>query len=313
MLRHDGLFWRRFAYLGCVYGPQWWKRFSPPLIGAIIFALIRPQRRAAVANMARILDTTSTWRAHAGAFGMFAQFAHCFTETTEHAGPKPAPVRVDTPATDPLGAALELGRGAILVTGHFGNWDVAAATLSRYGRPVNAVMAREVNATVRDFAGGARENAGVRLIYSDTSAFSSFNMLRALRRNEIVAMQLDRSVGESGTRLVPFFGSPAPFAVGPFVLARLARAPIVPVFVPRLGHRHYAIRVSDAYTVPRSSTAADVAEIMARVVHGFEAMVREFPTQWFQFTPCWPPDGDDGARSAPLVEEDLPLEARAGG
>ena len=34
-LRFDGLWWRKFAYLGSVYGPEWWKRYSPPWIAAI--------------------------------------------------------------------------------------------------------------------------------------------------------------------------------------------------------------------------------------------------------------------------------------
>ena len=40
-VRFDGAFWRRFAELGCVYGPEWWKRGSPPVIAAIIFSLAK--------------------------------------------------------------------------------------------------------------------------------------------------------------------------------------------------------------------------------------------------------------------------------
>ena len=49
-LRFDGAWWRRFAELGCVYGPQWWKRGSPPVIAAITFAIARRQRAAVVRN-----------------------------------------------------------------------------------------------------------------------------------------------------------------------------------------------------------------------------------------------------------------------
>src|SRR5512140_243480 len=54
-LRYDGLWWRKFAYLGCVYGPEWWKRYSPPVFAAIIFALVGRNRRGATVNMRRIL------------------------------------------------------------------------------------------------------------------------------------------------------------------------------------------------------------------------------------------------------------------
>src|ERR1051325_8598010 len=49
-LRFDGAAWRRFAELGCVYGPEWWKRGSPPLIAAIIYGIARNKRDAGRPN-----------------------------------------------------------------------------------------------------------------------------------------------------------------------------------------------------------------------------------------------------------------------
>ena len=291
-LRFDGLWWRKFAYLGCVYGPEWWKRYSPPAIAAIIFALVARNRRGAIANMERILGDRGDSATRA-ALQMFAQFAHCMTETMEFYGPHPQPIRLDEPLRDDLALALREGHGAVVVTGHFGNWDIAAKTLREYGRPINVVMAREVNATTHDYVRAARERAGVRVLYSDTSVFSSLNMIRALQRNEIVAIQLDRALGAGGTRMVPFFGAPAPFPSGPFVLARLARAPLIPVFIPRLGTRHYAIRVCGSFQLTHEARDARALDrIMADVVGTFEAVVREFPRQWFQFAPFWPTHGD---------------------
>jgi lauroyl/myristoyl acyltransferase len=110
--------------------------------------------------------------------------------------------------------------------------------------------------------------------------------VRALRRNEIVAIQLDRPLGAGGTRPVPFFGAAAPFPSGPFVLARVAGAPLIPVFIARLGTRHYAIRVSGRFMVARENRMLE--RVMTDVVAAFERIVREFPTQWFQFAPFWP-------------------------
>ena len=306
-LRFDGLWWRKFAYLGCVYGPEWWKRYSPPVISCIIFSLVGRNRRGAIANMKRILDQSGQG-ATLAAFQMFAQFAHCMTETMEYYGPRPRPIQLDEPLHDDLAAALGEGRGAVVVTGHVGNWDIAAKTLQDYGRPINVVMAREVNATTHEYVRQARERAGVRVIYSDTSVFSSLNMIRALQRNEIVALQLDRALGAGGTRLVPFFGAPAPFPSGPFVLARLAGAPLVPAFMPRLGTRHYAIRFCSRFELPREARDSHALDqVMTDVVGKFEAVVREFPRQWFQFTPFWPAQADVAV--APLhADREQPAE-----
>jgi KDO2-lipid IV(A) lauroyltransferase len=287
-LRFDGIWWRKFAYLGCVYGPEWWKRLSPPAIAAIIFVLIGHNRRGAVANMARVLGIPDSLPVKLAALQMFSQFARCMTETMEHYGPRPRPIQLDLPANDPLAEALRAGRGAVVVTGHFGNWDVAAKTLREYGRPINVVMAREVNETTQSYVQAARERAGVRVLYSDSSVFSSLNMIRALRQNEIVALQLDRMSGPGGARPIRFFGTLAPFPSGPFVLARLARAPLIPVFVPRRGTRHYAVRVGRSFLIGREAREGNVLErVMRDVVAEFEAIIREFPTQWFQFAPFW--------------------------
>jgi KDO2-lipid IV(A) lauroyltransferase len=293
-----------------VYGPAWWKRYSPGPIAAIIFALVGRNRRGAIANLEIILGSDrlrATW----AALELFAQFAHCFTEATEFYSPSRQPMRFDVPEDSSLVGAIRSGRGAVIVTAHLGSWEVAAKGLRDYGVPVNMVMAREVNATIGDSGRDTKMESGVRVIYSDSSVFSSFNMIRALRNNEIVAMQLDRPVGTGGMRSIPFFGRPALFPSGPFVLARLAGAPIIPVFAPRLGVRHYGIRVGRSHEVPRDHReAATMDRVMGEVVGELEAVVRAYPTQWFQFAPFWSSGPLPSAASAEPAE---PVRLRARG
>ena len=298
-LRFDGIWWRKLAWLGCVYGPEWWKQGSPPVIAALIYAGVGRNRRGAIHNLQRVLGDPDPRRAQRLALRMYAEFARCMTETLEHFGPRPHPVRIDPPARDVVGEALREGRGLVLVTGHFGNWDIAARTLETYDRPFNLVMAHETNATTSAYARAIRERAGMKVIFSDSSVFSSLNMIRALRDNEIVAIQLDRTLGVGTTRLVDFFGAPAPFPSGPFVLARLAGAPLLPVFFPRLGTRHYGIRLGTRITLPREARdAQSLARAMRAVAAEFEDVIREFPHQWFQFAPFWPEDAAAGTQVA---------------
>ena len=301
-MRFNGLWWRKLAYLGSVYGPEWWKSYSPPFFAAAIFALIGQNRRGAIDNMRHILGTDDTWTTSVAAMRMFAEFSMCMSETLEYYSPRPKPLRLESPEDTVIAQALRAGRGVVLVTGHFGNWDIAAKTLSEYGRPINVVMAHDANVTTQEYVRAARERVGVRVIFSDSSVFSSLNMVRALRSNEIVAMQLDRMVHSGGARLLPFFGQPAPFPSGPFALARITGAPVVPVFIPRLGRRHYSIHVGDGVHVPREARdGAALDRVMRDVVQQFEAMVRRHPLQWFQFAPFW---GSE-AGTAALRTEDL--------
>jgi len=287
-LRFDGLWWRKLAFQGSVYWPDWWKRWSPPWVALIIFLCAGRNRRGAVANMRRVLGGQGVVRDYWHGLRVFIAFARCLTETLEYFSPRPQPMRFEKPLRDPISAALARGRGAILVTCHFGNWDVAARGFADLGARVNLVMAREANATTADYVRRAREEAGLRVLLSDTSFFSPFNMLRALKRNEVVALQLDRPRTPEGARAVEFFGAPASFQSGALRLARIAGAPVFPVFVVRIGRRAYRIVLGPERQVPRAASVEDVDHVLAGIVADFEALVRRFPEQWFEFEPFWP-------------------------
>ncbi|MGH7819434.1 MAG: lysophospholipid acyltransferase family protein [Candidatus Binatia bacterium] len=290
-LRFDGLFWRRLARLGSVYGPEWWKRYSPPFFAAAIFAVAHRNRRGAAACQARILGVdASSPRAYLAAFRMFRTFAHCMTETMEFYGPSPRPFRIAEPPRNGVAEALGRGHGVILATAHVGNWDISARALQATGRPVNIVMAREPNETTQEYARRTREQVGVTVILSDSSVFSAFNMIRALRRNEILAIQLDRPAtgptSPAGIRAVPFLGDEAPFLEGPFHLARLSGAPVIPVFTLRRGVRHYEIVLGEPRYVSRDA-AGDAGQALREAVALLERTVRANSDQWFQFAPLW--------------------------
>ena len=305
-IRFDGLFWRKFARLGSVYGPEWWKRYSPPGFAAIFFAAVGRNRRGAVANQRRVLGPgASALDAHLAAFRVFRTFAHCMVESMEFYGPRPKALRIDEPERNFITETLARGTGAILVTAHVGNWEISARALQETGRPVNMVMAREPNETTQDYAVRSREHGGIRVILSDSSVFSAFNMIRAVRRNEILAIQLDRGApsptAPRGTRDVPFFGEPAPFQEGPFHLARISGAPVIPVFTLRSGVRHYRIRLGAPRFVSRAD-ANDATVALEETVAFLEQTIREVPEQWFQFAPFWPATTSSPSRAS----RDLP-------
>lgn len=298
-LRFDGLFWRRFARLGCVYGPEWWKRYSPPWVARLIFAIAHANRQGCMGNQAAVLGVDpASEEARRAALRVFVAFARCMTEALEFTGPHRRPFRIDEPPVDHVLRALEDGRGVVLTTAHLGNWELSAALLHRSGRPVNLVMAREANETTQEYVRKTRETSGMRVILSDSSIFSAFNMIRALRRNEIVAIQVDRApvspVAPAGYRRVELFGREAPFLEGPFHLARLAGAPVVPVFTLRRGTRHYEIRLGDPIHVSRSDPD-DATRALRDTVALLEQTIRENPDQWFEFVPFWERTGGPAA------------------
>ncbi len=230
------------------------------------------------------------------AYRVFACFARCFAETMEFYGPRPRRFRIDEPERNHVADALERGRGVILATAHVGNWDISGRALHATGRPVHLVMGREPNETTQEYARRSREQAGVRVIYTDSSVFSAFNMIRALRRNEILAIQIDRSNGGSDSaRPIEFFGGRAPFQEGPFHLARLSGAPVVPVVTLRRGLRHYEILLGEPRWVSREVPEPTPSARSARPWHSWRPRSASIRSS-----------GSSSRRSGCRRDEDLP-------
>jgi lauroyl/myristoyl acyltransferase len=291
-MRFDGGAWRRLAELGCVYGPEWWKRGSPPAIAALIFAIARAQRNAVLANQRQVRGARGWLRERWHAYRVFAEFARSVTEGLEQWGPRPRPLDLRVVDCEIFDRALAEQRGVVVLTGHFGSWEVAARVLAGLGRPVNMVTAHEQNPTVRDFMHSVRTRHGFKVIYSDRSVFTGLPILQALRRHEVVGMQIEPWGPQPGSHEVTFCGRATRFQLGPFAVARVAQAPIVPVFALRTGIRRYEIRIIGRFD-PR--TPAESVAALEASVRAYEAIVREHPEQWLMFEDVWNGTGT-GAR-----------------
>jgi lauroyl/myristoyl acyltransferase len=295
-LRFDSGGWRRFAELGCVYGPEWWKRGSPPVIAGIIFAIARERRGVVLRNQRQVRGPRGWLRERWDAYRVFAEFARSLTENLEQGGPHPPPITLDVPDPDIFQRALAEHRGLVVPTAHFGGSEIGARFLSDLGRPVNLVVAPEPNPTTREFMHRLRTRYGFNVIYSGRSVFGALPLLQALRRDEVVGLQIDPWATVSGAQEVEFCGRPAPFQIGPFTLARIARAPLIPVFTVRKALRQYELRIAGRFD---PITPAETVAAFQATVRFYERLVRERPSQWLVFDDVWP-----GAPTIPIPAPD---------
>ena len=299
-LRVDGGFWRRFAELGCVYGPEWWKRGAPPVIAGVVYALAREQRAAVLRNQRQVQGPRPWLREHRDGWRVFAELARAMTESMEQWGPRPRPLDLTVVNGDLFRAALAEGRGLVVVTGSFGSWEVAARVLDRLGPPVSMVGAQEANPTVRALLHRMRTRHGFGMIYSDRSLLSGLPVVQALRRGEIVCMKIEPWGPMPGTHPVSFCGRVAHFQLGPFAIARVAKAPVMAVFAVRTGIRRYELRALARFD-PRQRE--DAAAALEGTVRAYERLVRERPWQWLTFEDVWRDD-------APARGDVVPMPAR---
>ena len=186
---------------------------------------------------------------------------------------------------DLLEASLAEGRGVMLVTGHYGNWEVAAATVAARGIPIAAIVRRQGNRLVDERLDGLRRKLGVETI-SQRDAPS--RVPRVLRANGVVGIVGDQDARRAGL-FVPFFGVPASTHRGPALFALRLGAPVFSCVARRLAGPGVRYEVSGR-PVPVERTGdleADVASLTARLAGALEAEIREAPEQYFWFHRRW--------------------------
>jgi len=256
-------------------------------LGRLAAPRFAAEQRAVRANLAHVHpDRDVAWLA-AAADRVFERFAVCFGDLLSlNRAPEAALWRhvagIDEQV--PTRDALVAGRGCVSITAHLGNWELAGRLLAPLGRPVSVVMAPEPDPGVAAAlgGGGARGDSPVRFVRLD-SPLVSIRLLAALRRGEVVAFQMDRALGGRGDRRVPFFGAPASFPLGPFLLAAAAGAPVVPAFCVLERGDRYRLCVEPAFAVERGAEEAG----LRRAVSGLERYVTRHWDQWFNFFEVW--------------------------
>ena len=242
------------------------------------------ERAAVRRNLARVHPERDGARLDEAVRRVFENFGVCFADLLSLNRASAARLSQHVAGMneqEPTREALARGRGCVSITAHLGNWELAGRLLVPFGRRVHVVMAPEadpgVAAVLNDQPG-----SHVRFVRLD-SPLVSLQLLSALRRGEVVAFQMDRAIGGRGDCRVPFFGMPAPFPIGPFVIAAAAGAPVVPAFCVLENRGDYRLYVEPAFEVKRGGEA----EGLTRAVSVLERYVTAYWDQWFNFFDVW--------------------------
>ncbi len=188
-----------------------------------------------------------------------------------------------------LQSALHAGRGAIIATAHFGNWDMAGALVARH-HPISAVTETFSDEQLNQLLQDQRKNKGMGIIPMEGSAR---RILRVLHQNQFVAIVVDRPVAEDQGIAVTFFGRKTYVPSGPAALALKSGAAIVPGLVWYGQHDELYVRVFSPI-FPQEKTGeervSEISRLTQLIYNALEEVIREWPTQWYMFRQFWPTD-----------------------
>lgn len=178
------------------------------------------------------------------------------------------------------------GKGIIFVSAHMGSAEVAAALVVMRGYKVTAVTEQLKPQFIMDWAVACRAALGITLV---PVVGGGISLIRALRRNEIVAMIVDAGIDRGGGVPVTFLGRETVFPEGPARLARLSGAPIVFAIAVRLPNGRFRATVCEPIVPDRESDAeTDIQRMTQAIADQFEPFVRRYPDQWYVFRDIWP-------------------------
>lgn len=261
-------------------------------LGRFAHDVVRVRRRVTRENLSRAFPEWPRARVEQTARSAYAQAGITFLETFAMARSTPAERAARVRPADPaqFRAAVDGGRGAVLLTAHLGNWELGGASVAALGHPTWVMVARQRNRRVDRLVREARERAGMRVLYTDEGVRPA---LRALRRGEFVAFLFDQDAGRHG-RFVPFFGRPASTPLGPFRFARLARCPIILGWCVRQPDGAYRLEMPGPLWVADDLPPEEAeAAAMERATALLEETIALHPEQWFWMHRRWksrPPD-----------------------
>ncbi|MGC2791703.1 MAG: lysophospholipid acyltransferase family protein, partial [Candidatus Sulfotelmatobacter sp.] len=234
----------------------------PPIavVTALIFFLMLKQERGAVAGNLRQISGKRGLALQWKVYWVFYSFcdlmvSYCFVPQATHSqllnmlvDPERGAAKIDQ--------CLAAGHGLIVWTAHVGNWEFASRLLEMHGRPVNVARVVEdkpAEIALRNLMASER----LKIVDLRGGAQATIELLQALRRNEIVAMQGDR-VYQRHSAVVPFFSQPVSFPLGPFLLSQVSGAPVLPGFVIRQGWLRYRALMGDPIPpVPSQGASGD--------------------------------------------------------
>lgn len=237
-------------------------------------------RRAVQANLTRILGTPPP-ASSPMVREVFRHFGRYLVEFFTMHDVKDPGIRLE--GDEHLVSALRAGRGAIALTAHLGNWELAAVVIRRMGIPLTAVALPHQDPRMDRLFNQQRRRCEVDVIPlgPDAARLS----LQCLRRGGVLGLLGDRMFTRHGIA-TPLCTGRVLLPSGPAILSLRSQAPMVPLFLLREGVWKFRFCIEPPiWPSARGSKTPSIRQLTETYAAVLERYLKRFPDQWLMFRP----------------------------
>jgi len=256
-------------------------------LGVFVFDVVRLRRRVTVDNLRQSFPEKSEREIAALARRVYRNMGLTLAEFARlpRLGAEGLRARVEFVHPEVLEKAWSRGKGAILVGGHFANWEWAAASIHVLGYKVRPIVAYQRNPLVDRLIDRVRNSVGMQVV--KVGPTSVRETLRTLENNGFVAILFDQDAGKNG-EFVRFFGRPVSAPRGPAVFHLKTGAPIVLVDSLRTSPGKLRVRLEYLdFTAEPGDEDEKIHRVMQVLTERLEQSIRRHPEQWFWMHRRW--------------------------
>lgn len=191
---------------------------------------------------------------------------------------------IEVEGEENISKALNNGKGLIMTSLHFGNWEWGGAVISGLGYPIKVIVLEHKDKRVNDFFVDQRKVNDIRSIPLGAGIKECF---KALKRNEVIGIVGDKDYTSSGIP-VDFCNKQAIIPQGPAAIALKTGAPIIVTILLRKKNDKFKVIFEEA-VLPEATGdfQSDLKNLMGVYLRIFEKYIYKYPGQWYSFRKIW--------------------------
>lgn len=268
--------------------PQPIKKWIGQGIGILWFDILRIRRQTAISNILKVFpNMTRTQATHMARTSMI-HIGYTIVEFCSMPFHNKASIEklITIEGGEILDEAFKKGHGVLLIPPHIGNGDLGTAALSYAGYKTHLISKVFKSKWLNDFWFQSRQKHGTQFI---PPRRSSYEILKALKNNEMVIFVLDQYTGPPNGIPSQFFGHDTGTAMGPALFAQRSHAQVIPAYAYRKKFGEHVVKVLPP--VPYKTEGLSKEELLSentqRFSQAIEKMILEKPEQWMWIHRRW--------------------------